>query len=586
MVVIKIMIRGIPETDFKRISEINEAILRNHPSIPFEVSGSSPSESSSNLFGIQQIDYYQIYTGDPSMLIRYDYHLFYQHIHHLFSTQQFAKILHIIHQYDRHASIWEYSRMPLPREETHALSLTFHLYAKALENLGFDDHDVIEAYWRAYEISSNNYLSVYEILSKRRNLDAALKIYHQTYGKKDRFPVRSLTCDVEAAKYIDFLTADIKESRYFGVRSGNYAVYLATFEMEIIDLMIRAKEFRTAYQIANRIMLRAEMIPEHVIREVQLYKAQCIDYVKNDPEYIGYPTEKIARLREKRRAIDARDMSTEPIHLSGNGDRDRDQSPVIGQVIFTVTTCKRFDLFEKTMNSFINCSPDADLDQIAEWLCVDDNSSEEDRQKMMTRYPFFRYIFKGEDAKGHIPSMNIIRNYVLAKGYKYTLHFEDDWQSVCAIPTIQRSIDIMEANSAIKQVVHNRNYVQLIRECDIDMPGGYLRQVPKTGDRYILHQFYMQGSPEFIAFQQSVGATIANWPYYSLNPSLLDIIVYRALGPFEKRTWHFEFDYAVAFLCAGFKTAFLDGIYRIHIGKLLGDDSVKNAYELNDEVKL
>jgi hypothetical protein len=515
-----------------------------------------------------------------------DYHQFYQHIHQLFSTQKFAKILHEIHQYDRRVGIWENSQVIITTDdESQALSLAFHLYAKALENLEFENDVVIDAYWRAYRIWSHNYLSIYEILTKLRtkgNLAAALQVYHQTYGKEDHFPVRSLTHDDEATKYTDFLSVNIKGSRYFGTGSGNYVVYLATFEMEIIDLMIRAKEYRTAYQIGNRIMLRAEMIPEHVIREVQLYKAQCIDHVRNDPEYVGYPTEKIARLTEKRRVIDARESSTDSVHLSGNGD----QTGSLGKVIFTVTTCKRFDLFEKTINSFINCSPDSDLNQIAEWLCVDDNSSDADRQKMMTRYPFFRYIFKGEDAKGHIPSMNIIRNYVLAKGYKYTLHFEDDWQSVCAIPTIQRSIDIMKANPEIKQVVHNRNYVQLIRQCDIDMPGGYLRQVPETHDRYILHQFYMQGSPEFVAFQQRVGSTIANWPYYTLNPSLLDTVVYRALGPFEKRTWHFEFDYAVAFLCAGFKTAFLDGIYRIHIGKLLGDDSVKNAYELNDEVKL
>ncbi len=508
-----------------------------------------------------------------------NYHLFYQHIHQLFSAQKFAKILHAIHQYDRRAGIWKNSPVAITSDgDAQALSLAFHLYAKALENLDFDPDDVIDAYWRAHKIYPNNYLSLYDIFLKLKsteNLAAALRVYYQTYGAEDQYPVTSLINDQGGIAYNQVLTADIKGSQYFGIESGNYPIPLCYLEMEVMDLLIRAGNYRTAYQIGNRIMLRAEMIPEHVIREIQLLKAQCIDYVKNDLEYIGYPTEKIARLTEKRRIIDPQEGSN-----SNSNEK-------IGQVIFTVTTCKRFDLFEKTINSFINCSPDSDLDQIAEWLCVDDNSSEEDRNQMITKYPFFRYIFKGVDAKGHIPSMNIIREYVLAKGYKYTLHFEDDWQSVCAIPTIQRSIDIMRAHPEIKQVVHNRNYAQLIRPYNINMLGGYLLQVPQTGDRYVLHQFHMQGSPEFIAFQQSVGNTIANWPHFTLNPSLVDTDVYRALGPFEKRTWNFEFDYAVAFFYAGFKTAFLEGIYRIHIGKQMDetDPTQKNAYELNESTE-
>ena len=57
-------------------------------------------------------------------------------------------------------------------------------------------------------------------------------------------------------------------------------------------------------------------------------------------------------------------------------------------VTFSITSCKRFDLFSKTMNSFINCCKDIDL--IDEWLCIDDNSSPEDRDKMKQFYPRLR----------------------------------------------------------------------------------------------------------------------------------------------------------------------------------------------------
>ena len=48
--------------------------------------------------------------------------------------------------------------------------------------------------------------------------------------------------------------------------------------------------------------------------------------------------------------------------------------------MFSITTCKRFDLFEKTINSFIQCCKDVLL--IDKWLCIDDNSSDTDREKM------------------------------------------------------------------------------------------------------------------------------------------------------------------------------------------------------------
>jgi len=50
-------------------------------------------------------------------------------------------------------------------------------------------------------------------------------------------------------------------------------------------------------------------------------------------------------------------------------------NPKKGLITFTVTTCKRLDLFEKTMNSFIHCCLDRHL--IGRWVCVDDNSSHE-----------------------------------------------------------------------------------------------------------------------------------------------------------------------------------------------------------------
>ena len=92
-------------------------------------------------------------------------------------------------------------------------------------------------------------------------------------------------------------------------------------------------------------------------------------------------------------------------------------------VSFTITSCKRFDLFEQTINSFLNCVEDVHL--IDNWYCIDDNSSEEDRHKMKMLYPFFTFYLKTNEEKGHPQSMNIIRNLVKTP---YLIHLEDDFK--------------------------------------------------------------------------------------------------------------------------------------------------------------
>jgi len=75
-------------------------------------------------------------------------------------------------------------------------------------------------------------------------------------------------------------------------------------------------------------------------------------------------------------------------------------------IIITMTTCKRYNLFEQTVNSFLECCRDLE-DYIFCWLVVDDNSSAEDRNRMKRDYPFMTFVFKDSENKGHARSMNI-----------------------------------------------------------------------------------------------------------------------------------------------------------------------------------
>lgn len=93
-------------------------------------------------------------------------------------------------------------------------------------------------------------------------------------------------------------------------------------------------------------------------------------------------------------------------------------------VTLTMTTCKRYDLFEKTVNSLLRNVKD--LYMVERFICIDDNSSHEDRNKMLKNYPFFEFMFKKNDQKGHVFSMNAIKKKLTDKD-KYIFHLEDDW---------------------------------------------------------------------------------------------------------------------------------------------------------------
>ncbi len=544
-----------------------------------------------------QLNFFEYMIPTDSSILQLDHELFYDAICYLVASQKYIFALYLLNKYLKCDRDIYFERAP-----SDYLSMLYIFYAKSLEGAGFDDLRIFEAFETSYAIDHINLIGLYEMIAKCRRfasyklgLHYALPFIrkfimgisenHIDSIRRTEFDFTQLLTkeDIGCKIYDDFIRKSIVPNKYFN--KENIYIYLFYLEFEIIlcakELIKETSEesqkrnyYALIYHLCNRIMLRPRFtdeapFPEQMIKDLQYMKAECIDSIKD--LYIQYNPQKVQTI-------------VDLLNQSQKEGQKEDK-----KIIFTITTCKRFDLFEKTMNSLLNCTSDRELAMIGQWLCVDDNSCAEDREKMMQLYPFFTFHWKSPEQKGHIQSMNIIRNYVLQSGFPYTFHMEDDWQSVCAMNYIERSLEIMAENPRIKQVIHNRNYGQLIRAQDIELNGGILSYTSGSRDRYVLHQFIHQESPEFAAYLERIGrkATMVNWPHYSLNPSILDVEVYRRCGAFEKVTWHFEFDYANRFLCAGFQTAFLDGIFRLHIGKILGSTVVneKNAYELNEEAK-
>lgn len=265
------------------------------------------------------------------------------------------------------------------------------------------------------------------------------------------------------------------------------------------------------------------------------------------------------------------------------------------KITLSITTCKRLNLFKRTMNSFINCCSDILL--IDEYICVDDNSSEEDREEMRNLYPFFTWIMKTPEQKGHMQSMNIIIENVKTD---YLIHMEDDWlflvkdnyislgleilnqQTIKSLTDIPKNREIEKKKFG--QVVFNKNYTEL-PEHEVD--GGFLCETSENNIKYLIHEHY-DSNTENELYEKEVKKykrSAMYWPHFSLHPSIIKTEVFKKVGNFETNNQFFEREFANKYYNIGnYITCFFNRVSCRHIGKLLSqrkDTDIKNAYELN-----
>lgn len=324
-----------------------------------------------------------------------------------------------------------------------------------------------------------------------------------------------------------------------------------------------AHQYKKSFKIYNR-LIAMRGLSEDVARRAVFNQHFCIDHVAN--EYNYYNDIIVSKLVNKKPSIFPR-------------------------VTVTMTTCKRFKLFEQTVNTFLNSCQD--IDMIDKWLCVDDNSSQEDRDKMKELYPFFTFYFKSSEEKGHPQSMNIIRKLI---DTPYVFHLEDDWKFFCKRKYITDALDVMGQNNRIAQVLVNKNYAET--KNDIDIMGGEYHTTQR-GIRYFIHEFVPDNDNEALkrwmyknTSSMKAGSMVKNcyyWPHFSFRPSLIRASIFKELGEFNEQVSHFEMEYSNRYINHGYVSAFFEGIYSIHIGKLTSeryDNTKLNAYDLNEEAQL
>lgn len=263
------------------------------------------------------------------------------------------------------------------------------------------------------------------------------------------------------------------------------------------------------------------------------------------------------------------------------------------RVTLTMTTCKRFDLFKRTVASLMRSV--ADLEQhVCEMVVVDDGSSDVDRaamQAFLTRVKPVRFVWKTPAQKGHARSMNLLVSSVRTP---YMLHVEDDWEfhmsSEC-YPLVTFMLDVLEHEPDAAQVLFNTNYSETY---DNYVYGGGEYRMTAARTAYVMHEYHNR---------PVAGPNCAYWPHFSLRPGLWDlrrmrerlrlhvrdpktlagVDTTREPVVFDPVAAHFEMEFAKTYTAAGLVTCFLPGMCTRHIGKLTCDTAGINAYVLNGE---
>ena len=237
------------------------------------------------------------------------------------------------------------------------------------------------------------------------------------------------------------------------------------------------------------------------------------------------------------------------------------QSGPTADVTFTITTRRRRDLFERTIDAFlVNC---LDHHLISRWICIDDGSMPDDREAMRKRYPFFEFIIKDDSEIGQAKSLNRILSEIDSK---YWLHFEDDWQTIKAGHYISAAIAILDDDDSLIQCALNRNGAEMLHNGNT--VGGHLVISKDKKCVYRVHDYINPASPAFNSLLvYNFERLTSGYPLgFSLTPSLMRRQAFDDLGSFNPAADHFERDMADRIIDHGWKTACFDDLTMLNIG--------------------
>jgi len=236
------------------------------------------------------------------------------------------------------------------------------------------------------------------------------------------------------------------------------------------------------------------------------------------------------------------------------------------KVVVTMTTCRRPDLFLRTVYSFLLMCKDWDW-YVSDWYVLDDCEPRSIEEWKKQRVPsFITFVNKTQMGypRGHPGSMNAVLE--LTKDADYVIHLEDDWQFVEPKNYIFDSLKILYEEPSVCQVLFNENITEFITDTPI-LAGHRKQSKIYSGFEYALHVNNNEST-----FSQTVGAyakSLSNfrqnywWPHFSLRPGVWRRSCFNeSFGEVQ-----FEYRYALKYFALGHRTAYLLGVNTFAIGK-------------------
>jgi hypothetical protein len=218
----------------------------------------------------------------------------------------------------------------------------------------------------------------------------------------------------------------------------------------------------------------------------------------------------------------------------------------------TITTCKRFDLFEKTIRSFISFCDDTHLIDVV--IHYDDSSDINERSRMFSLlnelFPNITIISKRfthgsfQTNRRHLEIMKVWKEDI--KTLDYVFHLEDDWLFEKPF-NLKEPVDILRNNSDIGMI--GFSWKKKIFPEDLFKPkiiGNFWEWY--YSDKHSINEPLFNDVVEE-KFYESQGLWIKyiNWPYFGFRPAIHDVKKINELDTFNDNMDSFELEFAIRF---------------------------------------
>ena len=222
------------------------------------------------------------------------------------------------------------------------------------------------------------------------------------------------------------------------------------------------------------------------------------------------------------------------------------------RVFLTLTTCKRYDLFEKTIKTLVANLKDKNL--ISGILHFDDSSSEEDRFKMNSllesNFPglTIQTMFFEKESIPHNSRHSFIMNSWLeqlkSNDVDYALHVEDDWEFIKNF-NLTDCIDFLRLNQKVGYVGFSQPLRKFPEEYEVEISGDFWKWV-YFPERPINEPLFLDQVEIDHIGVEGYWCKYINWPHFGLRPAIFDVKKLSTIGKFVEESG-FELEFSLRF---------------------------------------